>query len=151
MSSRNRDDMFIKKHTFWYLLFENHFQTFWADFQMIRVLPFAKFRRKSTIFIHNAPHQKCRLKMALLFRWSQNGTNYLYVLSVLKKFFTNWRAQRGKFFNIPILCVDTIESPDRGILCVDEIWSRPSNLRIMLFILVSEIVLWSIPRPEMKV
>ena len=52
--------------------------------------------------------------------------------------FTKWRAQRGKFLNIPlffmiflmkILCVEKIRSRPRENLCVDKIGSRPhSNL-----------------------
>ena len=69
----------------------------------------------------------------------------IFKKQIRRKFLTNWRAQRGKFLNIPlifhgfsyeilcvekirsrprgILCVDTIGSPDRGILCVDKIGS----------------------------
>ena len=73
-----------------------------------------------------------------------------FVMILLQKFLTNWRAQRGNFLTISlifhdfsqetlcvdkiisqprgILCVDKIGSPDRGILCVDKILSRPREI-----------------------
>ena len=72
---------------------------------------------KTAIFINIAPH----LKLSYL----------------TKKFFKNGRAQRGKFFNKPllfhdfpyqILCVDRIQSPPHSILCVDKIQSPPNHI-----------------------